>query len=73
MAQYKLRQTPGTKHSEVSKWGSGFNVVAVLVCILLAVVIWFCSVALEFRTGQDQATEETGETVAYLPGGADAV
>ena len=67
MAQYKLRQKPGAKHPEVSKWGSGFNVVAVLICILVAVILWVCSISIEFRREQDQMTQETGETVACLP------
>ena len=67
MAQYKLRQNPGAKHPEVSKWGRGFNVVVVLICILLAVVLWFCSIAIEFRKQQDDMAEETVEKVAYLP------
>ena len=64
MAQYKLRQKPGAKQPEVSKWGSGFNVVAVLICILVSVLIWLCAIGIEYRENTEAAETATGNTAA---------
>ena len=69
MAQYKLRQKAGAKQPEVSKWGSGFNVVAVLICIIVSVLIWLCAIGIEYRENQQASDAETGNATveAYIP------
>ena len=64
MAQYKLRQKQGAEQPEVSKWGGGFNVIVVLICALLAVLIWFGAVKLEYREKQEPTVEIDGVEVS---------
>ena len=67
MAQYKLRKKPGSDQPVVSKWGSGLNVIAVLICALLAVLIWLSAIRIEYREQQEGIGSETDGIEVFVP------